>query len=168
MNKTTDSIEVSKTTLIDCKKAFIFVVSISGFASVLFAIMTHLYVCGFLIFILFGVLDPRIYILLRTPFRFDFKEGQVFIYYHFYGKTKIKKVPCERFVIIKEYWHKKPNNEYTVSYSDKKHPSFYSFRMPGLSSTAHWDQEALDYLLYLAEKNGVTIKTWDYPIRWGK
>ena len=88
MNKTTDSIEVSRTTLVDCKKAFIFVVSISGIASVLFAIMTHLYVCGFLIFILFGVLDPRIYILLRTPFRFDFKEGQVFSYYLFLGKQK--------------------------------------------------------------------------------
>ncbi len=169
MNKTIESIEVSKTTFIDCKKAFIFVVSVCGIASVLFAMITHLYVCGILLFLLFGVLDPEIYIILRTPFRFDFKEGQVLIHYHYYGKTKIKTVPFERFVFVKEYWHrKKSHQDYTVSYYDTKHPDFYTFRMPNLNSISHWDQEALDYLLLLAEKNGVTIKTWDYPIRWGK
>lgn len=168
MNKTSNSIEVEKTKFFDCRKAMIDMAIIKGVLYGLFAIFTHYYLLGFILFLIGGIIHPSYFINLRTPFRFEFINGFVLIYYRAFKKTKMKKVPFERFYFIKQYWHNKRNDqEYTVDYSDAKNKSFYWIFMPSLHSWTHWDKDALDYLLYLAEQNGIAIKRWDYPIRWG-
>lgn len=168
MNKTSNSIEVEKTRFFDCRKAMLYNLVSSGILFGLFAATSHYYLVFLVLFLLVGVLHPSYFINLRTPFRFEFDEGNVLVYYQSFKKVKTKIVPFERFVFVKQDWHKKKNDQkYTVSYSDLKHKNYYWLFMPPLHSWTHWDDEALDYLLDLAEKSGVSIKTWDYPIRWG-
>lgn len=165
---TSNSIEVLRTTLFDCRKILYFNIIIGGFLSVLFAVVSHLYLGCLIVFIMVALLDPGFYINLRTPYRFEFKNGYVNVYFRFYGKRKVEAIPYECFVFVKKKWHQKGNQAYSVNYWDNRKKNYYSFCMPTLSKMNHWDEEALDYLLSLADQNGVTIKNWDYPIRWGR
>ena len=169
MNKTPDSIEVSRTRLFDCRRVIYFNLSTIGLACVLYAITSHLSLRALVVFIIIGIIfGSGSLIYLRTPYRFDFKNGNVIIYYRFYGKEKEKVIPYENFCFTKKLWHQNNDKGYSVSYLDIRKKTFYSLCMPELTEMNHWDEEALDYLLSLAEKNGVTVNTWDYPIRWGR
>ncbi len=168
MNKTHDSIEVSKTTLFDCRKVFYNSILIGGVGCGLYAIISHLYFGCLVVFIVFGLLNPGFYINLRTPYRFEFKDDSVRVCFRFYGKKRVETIPYDCFVFVKKNWHQKGNQNYSVNYWDNRKKNFYSFCMPTLTTMNHWDEEALNYLLTLAEQNGVTIKNWDYPIRWGR
>ena len=168
MITTSHSIEVSKTTLFDCRKFLYFDTLIVGALCGFFAIISRLYLCSLLVFIILGVQRPGYLKILRTPYKFEFKNEYVIFYYRFLRKNRMKMIPYENFTFVKEQWHQKDTRGYSVSYLDNRKKNFYSFFMPTLTKMKHWDEEALDYLLSLAEQNGVTIKNWDYPIRWGR
>ena len=90
MNNMTNFIEVPKTTLRDCWEIFFFDVTITGFLCGLFFVLEHsLFIC-LIVFILNGLFIPclSIFHTLRTPYRFEFKNGYVNAYYRFFGKKK--------------------------------------------------------------------------------
>lgn len=104
---TSNSIEVLRTTLFDCRKILYFNIIIGGFLSVLFAVISHLYLGCLIVFIMVALLDPGFYINLRTPYRFEFKNGYVNVYFRFYGKRKVEAIPYECFVFVKKNGTKK-------------------------------------------------------------
>ena len=163
-----NSIEVQRTTLSDCKKLF-FETLLVGILCGLFAIEFRFYLGNLLVFIVLGLLRPGYLQILCSPYKFEFKDGLVrFCFWSFRGEEKEETIPYECFVFVKMNWHQKGNQAYSVNYWDNRKKNYYSFCMPTLSKMNHWDEEALDYLLSLADQNGVTIKNWDYPIRWGR
>ena len=131
MNKTSTSIEVERTKFFDCRKVMIDMAITKGVLFGVFAILTHYYLLCFFLFLIGGILHPSYFINLRTPFRFEFLDGFVLVYYRVFNKTNVKKVPIERFYFVKQYWPPKKNDqEYTVDYCDIKKKSFYWVFMP--------------------------------------
>lgn len=165
MNNITDFIEVPKTTLRDCREIFFWDITITGFLCCLIAVLEHFYFICLIVFIFGGLFRPCIstIITLRTPYRVEFTDGYVKVYYRSFWWGKIKTIPYKNVILQKELWHQKRKQSYSVSFFDKKKQI-----LPSLTSMSHWDNEALDRLLNLAEQNGITVKVWDYPIRWGK